>query len=36
VNEIEAAGLPAGLYVWEVVAGGERVKSGKLVKTDKP
>ncbi len=36
VNEIEAAGLPAGLYFWEVVAGGERVKSGKLVKTDKP
>ncbi|MEQ1746803.1 MAG: PKD domain-containing protein [Saprospiraceae bacterium] len=32
VNEIEAAGLPAGLYVWEVVAGGERVKSGKCVK----
>ena len=35
VNEIEAAGLPPGLYFWEVVAGGERVKSGKLVKTDK-
>ncbi|MBL7795046.1 MAG: PKD domain-containing protein [Saprospiraceae bacterium] len=32
VNEIEAAGLPQGLYVWEVVAGGERVKSGKCVK----
>ncbi|MBL7797708.1 MAG: PKD domain-containing protein [Saprospiraceae bacterium] len=32
VNEIEAAGLPAGLYVWEVTAGGERVKSGKCVK----
>jgi hypothetical protein len=32
VNEIEAAGVPAGLYVWEVVAGGERVKSGKCVK----
>ncbi|MBL7797706.1 MAG: PKD domain-containing protein [Saprospiraceae bacterium] len=36
VNEIEAGALPAGLYFWEVVAGGERVKSGKLVKTDKP
>jgi len=36
VNEIEAAGLPAGLYVWEVVAGGERVKSGKVVKTEGP
>jgi hypothetical protein len=36
VNEIEAAGLPPGLYFWEVVAAGERVKSGKLVKTDKP
>jgi hypothetical protein len=36
VNEIEAAGLPAGLYFWEVAAAGERVKSGKLVKTDKP
>ncbi|MEQ1746802.1 MAG: PKD domain-containing protein [Saprospiraceae bacterium] len=32
VNEIETAGLPAGLYVWEVTAGGERVKSGKCVK----
>jgi hypothetical protein len=32
VNEIKAAGLPAGLYMWEVVAGGERVKSGKCVK----
>ncbi|MBL7796458.1 MAG: PKD domain-containing protein [Saprospiraceae bacterium] len=32
VNEIEAAGLPPGLYFWEVVAGGERVKSGKSVK----
>jgi hypothetical protein len=32
VNEIEAAGVPAGLYVWEVVADGERVKSGKCVK----
>ncbi|MEQ1746386.1 MAG: PKD domain-containing protein [Saprospiraceae bacterium] len=32
VNEIEAGALPAGLYVWEVVAGGERVKSGKCVK----
>ncbi len=36
VNEIEAAGVPAGLYVWEVVAGGERVKSGKIVKTNQP
>jgi len=32
VNEIEAGALPAGLYVWEVVAGGERVKSEKCVK----
>ncbi|MFN0013434.1 MAG: PKD domain-containing protein [Saprospiraceae bacterium] len=32
VNEIEAEGVPAGLYVWEVTAGGERVKSGKCVK----
>jgi len=36
VNEIEAGALPAGLYVWQVLAGGERVKSGKLIKTNKP
>jgi len=34
VNEIEAGGLPPGLYFWEVVAGGERVKVGKIIKTD--
>jgi len=32
VNEIVAAGLPVGLYFWEVMADGERVKSGKCVK----
>ena len=36
VNEIEAGALPAGLYVWEVVAGGERAKSGKIVKIKQP
>ncbi|MBL7797935.1 MAG: PKD domain-containing protein [Saprospiraceae bacterium] len=34
VNEIEAAALPAGLYFWEVLAGGERVKIGKTIKID--
>ncbi|MBL7798373.1 MAG: PKD domain-containing protein [Saprospiraceae bacterium] len=33
VNEIETRALPAGLYVWEIVAGGERVKSGKIAKS---
>ncbi len=36
VNEIEAASLPAGMYFWQVTAGGEVVKSGKIAKTDSP
>lgn len=32
VSEIETGALPPGLYFWEVVAGGERVKSGKCIK----
>jgi len=33
VNEIETGALPAGMYVWEIVAGGDRVKSGKIAKS---
>ncbi len=36
VNEIEAGPLPAGMYFWQVTAGGEVVKSGKIVKTASP
>ncbi len=36
VNEIETGPLPAGMYFWQVTAGGEVVKSGKIVKTDSP
>jgi len=32
VNEIETSALPPGAYFWEVTAGRERVKTGKLVK----
>lgn len=34
ITEIEAAGLAAGLYFWEVTAGGEQVKAGKVVKQE--
>ena len=36
VNEIETDPLPAGMYFWQVTAGGEVVKSGKIVKTASP
>ncbi len=36
VNEIEAGPLPVGMYFWQVTAGGEVVKSGKIVKTASP
>jgi hypothetical protein len=32
VNEMDTAQLPPGFYVWEVLAAGQRVKAGKLVK----
>ena len=32
INEINTSGLEKGLYFWAVEAGGERVKSGKVVK----
>lgn len=32
-SEFEPAGLPPGLYYWEVATRGERVKTGKVVKT---
>jgi hypothetical protein len=34
ITEIEAEGLAAGMYFWEVMAGGEWVKAGKCVKQD--
>ncbi|MDX2280107.1 MAG: PKD domain-containing protein [Saprospiraceae bacterium] len=33
VNEIVTADLPLGIYFWEVLSGGLRVKNGKLLKT---
>jgi len=35
-NEIEAGSLAAEMYFWQVAAGGEVVKSGKITKTDSP
>ncbi|MFN0015771.1 MAG: T9SS type A sorting domain-containing protein [Saprospiraceae bacterium] len=35
VNEIETVALPQGLYVWEVIAGKERVKAGKIAKHER-
>ncbi|MFN0016124.1 MAG: PKD domain-containing protein [Saprospiraceae bacterium] len=35
VNEIETGTLPPGLYIWEVTAGGERVKAGKIAKHER-
>jgi hypothetical protein len=32
INEIETGDLPKGAYFWVVEAGGERVKTGKIVK----
>lgn len=32
ITEVETGGLAAGMYFWEVLAGGERVKAGKCVK----
>jgi len=32
MNEIETGGLPKGAYFWVVEAGGERVKTGKVMK----
>jgi hypothetical protein len=32
LNEVDASALPPGFYVWEVVAGKERVRAGKIVK----
>ncbi len=32
VTEIDARGLPEGMYFWELVSGGARVKSGKVIK----
>ena len=32
ITEIETGDLPTGLYFWEVMSGGERVVSGKVVK----
>lgn len=32
ITEVETADVVAGMYFWEVLAGGERVKGGKLVK----
>ncbi|MEQ1745392.1 MAG: T9SS type A sorting domain-containing protein [Saprospiraceae bacterium] len=35
VNEIETGALPQGLYIWEVLARGERVKAGKIAKHER-
>lgn len=32
ITEVETVSLAAGMYFWEVLAGGERVKAGKVVK----
>jgi Secretion system C-terminal sorting domain len=32
INELSTHSLPPGLYLWELVSRGERVKVGKLVK----
>lgn len=32
INESDTSNLPPGMYFWEVLAGNERVKSGKVVK----
>ena len=34
INEIQTASLPRGLYFWEILSGGVRVRSGKVVKID--
>jgi hypothetical protein len=33
INEVETSSLPPGMYFWEVVSTGNRVKAGKIVKT---
>jgi hypothetical protein len=35
MNEIDTGGLTAGMYFWEVTAGAEAVKSGKVVKMER-
>lgn len=34
INEIQTASLPRGLCFWEILSGGVRVRSGKVVKID--
>jgi hypothetical protein len=35
ITEMETGSLPVGMYFWAVNAGGEAVKSGKVVKTER-
>jgi len=34
-NDVEATGLINGMYFWEIISNKERIKSGKIIKTDK-
>ena len=34
INELKTTAYPGGLYFWELLSGGSRVRSGKLVKMD--
>jgi len=34
INEIQVKDLKGGMYFWEIVSNGERVKVGKVIKTD--
>jgi hypothetical protein len=34
INELSTKAYPSGLYFWELLSGGTRVRSGKLVKMD--
>lgn len=35
INEIETGGMEPGIYFWQVEAGHEKIKTGKLVKYER-